>query len=198
MRAVEDLAKFGVKVNRITVGSPEAEPVWRSKTGKDANPQVWLVLAGLLVALVSLVQILMLEQRTGELNLLIEARQARISLLEQRLSQLEASAEESVARQQALEADAAVFQLQSQRLKVLTDLGVLLPDSVWISELTVSEDRMTLAGFSRDEVSEVVSILQSAPWARTVELDGAVSFDAYSGQSRFMISVTLKPAEASP
>jgi Tfp pilus assembly protein PilN len=66
-----------------------------------------------------------------------------------------------------------------------------LPDSVWVSELSISGDRLVLSGFTSAEVTDVIKLVQGLPWAKDVQLNGAISFDSYSGQSRFEIGLLV-------
>ena len=94
--------------------------------------------------------------------------------------------------------DLARFAQQSRRLVQLVDLTEALPDAVWISELSMTKDQMTLSGFTSQDVAELVKILQGLSWAQEVQLNGAVTFDSYSGQNRFDISLRLAGGEGTP
>ncbi len=84
-----------------------------------------------------------------------------------------------------------LFSDQARRLRLLTDLTETLPDTVWISELSISGDQLVLSGFTSGEVTEVITQVQSLPWAFNVQLNGAISYDSYSGQNRFELGTAI-------
>lgn len=89
--------------------------------------------------------------------------------------------------------DASRLAAQSNRLILLMDLTNALPDSTWLSELSVSGGRIRLSGFSSDDVSSLVQQIEAVTGVDNVVLDGPVLFDSTTRQSRFKVAATLSP-----
>jgi Tfp pilus assembly protein PilN len=133
----------------------------------------------------------MLQKEATALAELAQARQARISELENRKVLAEEASRLSESGRAEVAAAARIFALHSQRLRILTDLSEVFPDDTWVSELTISGHEMFIEGFARRDVAELVVSLQSLPWVESVSLSGATTFDHYSEQSRFSLSIAL-------
>lgn len=87
--------------------------------------------------------------------------------------------------------DIAILASQYQRMPILTDLTDTLDDQTWISELSLVGEELYLSGFTKSDVTEIMSALRRLSWVENVELDGPVSFDSFSRQNRFDLSVQL-------
>ena len=77
------------------------------------------------------------------------------------------------------------------RLGLLLDLTEVLPDDVWISDLSVSGAQLRFSGFASGEVSAVVEAIRQLDWALDVDLDGPVFFDTRDRRNRFEMLVSL-------
>ena len=113
-----------------------------------------------------------------------------------RLLSARAKADEGTLQRQSVLSDMALFAGQARRLGLLTDLTNLLPDSVWVSELSITGDQMILSGFAEGDVAATIAQLQQLPWAKSVQMNGPISYDSYSGQNRFEVGLTLSSPES--
>ena len=75
------------------------------------------------------------------------------------------------------------------------DLANSLPDTVWISQLSLSSDQVSLSGFTSLEVPNLIQQIQALPWATHAKLAGPAAIDSYSGQTRFDVVI---PQESEP
>jgi Tfp pilus assembly protein PilN len=191
-QVIEDLAKIDTRVERVTAGSAEGPQLWSRQpdTGAGKDRQ-WLLLTILLVLGIAFGKAFMLQKEATALAELAQARQARISELENRKVLAEEASRLSESGRAEVAAAARIFALHSQRLRILTDLSEVFPDDTWVSELTISGHEMFIEGFARRDVAELVVSLQSLPWVESVSLSGATTFDHYSEQSRFSLSIAL-------
>ena len=122
---------------------------------------------------------------------IVSLRAQRVAALEERAVSRRAEADQQQETSDTVLSDLTLFISESRRLGLLADLANVLPDSVWVSEISISEDQLILSGFTPDEVTEVISAIGALPWAKTVELNGAIVFDSYSGQNRFQLSLSI-------
>jgi len=90
---------------------------------------------------------------------------------------------------------ANLFNNQALRTPYLVDLTKSLPDSVWVSEFSVSGDTMRISGFSGLNIGDLVDIIRKLIWVQSIELSAPVSLDRRTGQSRFELSISVKPVE---
>lgn len=195
---VSDLKGAGIRPSSVRIDGVETEPFWQARNGSRDQAKGWAAFSALLVGLLALASVISLELHRSELATLVETRQARVIALEDRVAKASAEASEGAAKAQGMATDLAGFAQQSRRLAQLVDLTVVLPDAVWISELSMTKDTMTMSGFTSQDVAELVKILQGISWAEEVQLNGAVTFDSYSGQNRFDISLRLASGEGTP
>jgi hypothetical protein len=140
---------------------------------------------------IGLIAVIGIELKRQEFDDLVSVRSARTAALEERLLAKRAEAETGRESSAGILHDMALFSDQARRLQLLADLIAALPDTVWISELSISGDQLVLSGFTAGEVTEVITQVQSLPWASNVQLNGAISYDSYSGQNRFELSIAI-------
>lgn len=80
---------------------------------------------------------------------------------------------------------------ENNRLTYLASLTEALDDNTWLAQFNLSRDRLTISGFTTNEVTELVSFLQSEDWVRNVELEKPISFDSFSRKNRFELGISL-------
>lgn len=185
----------GAEVRCVTldVGYP-TPPLFARRTHTDRITTLWHGLTAALI-LAALVGVLALQGRE------VAALELRTATLEAEIAALldsAASAQANIAAQDAsaadLQVDVARFNTDYRRFPVLADLTNRLGDGVWISALTLDGDVMRLAGFSRADLSDTVSLLQDAPWAADIVIDGPVVVDMVRQENRFQLRATLQSA----
>lgn len=189
---VEVFAKAQVDLVSISLSDVKAPPFWIARAGEAKRRNFWLLitlLAGLLPAIWSIFtmerQISALHQVEGEIG-------QRVADLKARLVAARDEANNVETKTATLESDLSVFAAQTGRLAELADLTQTLPDSVWISELTITGKQLSLSGFTTGDVAEIVTALHGLDWVASVQLEGPVSFDNFSGQNRFGLSARIK------
>jgi len=188
---LSELRSVGGKVEAITIGAPGLQPVWQlfPKVGQTARN--WMAFTAFSVAAIALGSVILGERSRMSLSALVDARAARVAEFEERLVAKREDADKGSQRAQEVLLSLDLFAAQARRLGLLTELTVALPDTVWISELSISGDRLVLSGFVAGDVTDVISIVQGLSWASEVQLNGAISFDSYSGQNRFELGVVV-------
>lgn len=80
-------------------------------------------------------------------------------------------------------------------LAVLDDLSRRLPDDVFLTRLSIEQDRVTLSGLARAS-GEVIPLLQASPLLRAPALAGMVQKDPTSGRDSFTVVAQLQPGAA--
>lgn len=123
----------------------------------------WLAVAALVLLIPTLVAGLGLGQQILARKALIAERQQQVDALEQRLADLP----ELRASLEALRSETR-FVAERQReapspLIVLEALSELLPDSVWLSDLTIEGGNVTLNGFA-DDAAAVLGLVEGSPY----------------------------------
>ncbi len=196
-QALAECARVGLHVASVHVGNSTSRPVWHEKTEQKTSARTWVLASAMILLLVAGGQAWTLNRRAAELEELTAARQMRVRQLEGRLAAIEQQADDRSDMRGKVAGATGEFRLERQRLQVLTDIARLLPDQAWVSELTISANKLTITGFSTVDVTQLVTALQAAPWAKNATLEGAVTQDVYSGQSRFGILVELQTDEGS-
>jgi hypothetical protein len=186
-----DVRALGPEVADIKVAVPGLEPLWQRSTGAARTAKTWMAFSALSVAVIGLIAVIGIELKRQEFDDLVSVRSARTAALEERLLAKRAEAETGKESSAGILNDMALFSDQARRLQLLADLTAALPDTVWISELSISGDQLVLSGFTAGEVTEVITQVQSLPWASNVQLNGAISYDSYSGQNRFELSIAI-------
>ncbi len=174
-------------------------PALSSTQQKDANTQRrWILATAFCVLATVSWAVWALEANVHALQTANAARAASNAALEEQLVGVTARINDTEGQRARLLADLGTFDRQSGRLAYWADLTRDLPDTVWISELNVDADRMSLAGFTRGDATEVVEIIQRQAWADTVRLEGPIQFDTFTRQNRFSLTVALNEADATP
>jgi general secretion pathway protein L len=192
------LASFralGAEIEAVVIDAAGLEPIWQRFPESDRTAKLWLAFTALSVASVALLAVLSLESDRSELTDLVDVNAQRAAALEERLLAKRAEADRSTAESSALMDDLDRFTTHARRLQLLSDLTNVLPDTTWVSEMTISEDRIVLSGFTSGQVTDAIGLIQGLPWATEVELIGPISFDSYSGQNRFELGLRIQVGE---
>lgn len=85
--------------------------------------------------------------------------------------------------------------LRPATLAVLEDLSRRLPDDVFLTRLSIEQDRVTLSGLARAS-GDVIPLLQASPLLRAPALAGMVQKDPVSGRDSFTVVAQLEPGGA--
>ena len=186
-----ELRGFGADVSEIKLAVPGLGPLWQRSAGAARAAKTWMAFSALSVAVIGLLSGVGIELKRQQLDDLVSARSARTAALEERLLAKRAEAETGKESAAGILSDMQLFSDQARRLRLLTDLTETLPDTVWISELSISGDQLVLSGFTSGEVTEGITQVQALPWASNVQLNGAIAYDSYSGQNRFELGTAI-------
>jgi Tfp pilus assembly protein PilN len=195
---VDDMKAAGVDLSTVELEGAKTEPFWQARAGSREQAKRWAAFTALIVALIATASVVYFELERSQLDDLVETRQARVSALEERVASASAEAQASIAEAQLITTDLATFAQQSRRLGGLVALTDALPDSVWISELSIAGDDLTLSGFTSEDVGDLMKSLQGLEWVSDVQLNGTVIFDNFTGQNRFDISFRLVAVDGQP
>ena len=190
-------AGTGAEVRRVEIDTARpVPPLFRRRSRADRITRTWHGLAaGLAIAALGAV-LGPQAWRTATLTARTAALEAELATL---LDEATAQKARAVARDASLSGlvtDVARFNADYRRFPVVADLTDSLDDGVWISSLSLDGDTLRLAGFSRADLSQTVRVVQAAPWAAEVAIDGPVVVDPVRQENRFQLRVTLRPPEA--
>jgi hypothetical protein len=187
---IASLKRAGVAVHAVTIGKG-TQPFWHAVPNAASVVRRWAIIAALAVALVSLICVVAIERQRAQVEDVLMARSARVTALEERLLVAKSKSEEGKLQEQSVLSDMAMFVAESRRLQLLADLTTALTDEIWVSEMSISGNRMVISGFTDGDVASVVSLLQQLSWTQNVQLNGPISYDSYSGQNRFELGLTI-------
>ncbi|MCU0828293.1 MAG: PilN domain-containing protein [Tabrizicola sp.] len=186
-----ELRELGAVASAVKLEGKTVAPLWQQAPVAVKAMANWMAFSALCVAGIAFATAIFIELKRQDLADLVATRSERVAALEERVLTRKAEAEKGREGAAGALSDLTLFSAQARRLQVLTDLTEVLPDAVWISELSISGDQLVLSGFAVGEVTEVISLLQAQPWASEVKLNGAIAYDSYSGQNRFDLGLTL-------
>jgi Tfp pilus assembly protein PilN len=183
----------GAMVRSINVaGDRSALPFWDNRKHMDRPRRFWWGIATFL--LIAHGGLLLWQEMVESRSL-----QSRIALLEGKKVALSSQAVELRAKLDAqntdfvsISRDMEVFKAEYHRLPILLSLTESLSDETWISEFAVNGNDLRLSGFTKQDVTEVMASIRGLAWVQRVDLDGPVSFDSFSRQNRFDLSVSLR------
>ena len=144
-----------------------------------------MITAGLLLA------VSIIEWRAAGLRALSAELSVELSALEEQAVAARAAAEQASQSEGQWKANLRLYTAHLGRPDILVSLTEALPDTVWISEMTVSGDQMSLSGFSGEDVSLVLKSLQELDWVQAARLDAPVLVDGLTRQNRFQIGVVI-------
>lgn len=191
------VARQGGTVDRIALAGLDAAPVWERRPDNPRLRRLWLMATGLGIIGIAGWSIVSLERRASVLADATQAGETRVAALQNRLVELRAAKEAGDEEQNATLTDLAQFNAQSRRLGTLTALTDVFPDTVWISEVSITGDTVLMSGFVMGDVAEIVTLLQTQTWAEAVRLEGPITYDSYSGQNRFDLGLRIRKMEPS-
>jgi Tfp pilus assembly protein PilN len=186
-----EVQKLGVTVHSIVLAGLDVPPVWELQPDAPGRRRFWLAATFVGVMGVVLWSVILTERRIAALTEANIAGDARLAALEERLVAFRAEQEAGTEQLNAALTDLAQFNAQSRRLGMLTALTDILPGSVWISELSITGNSVLMSGFVSGDVAEIVTLLHTQGWAETVRLEGPITYDSYSDQNRFDLSLQI-------
>ena len=186
----------GADLVEVSIEGSESLPLWTRDPRRRARRQFWLVAALCTILLASIWSIMSIESQVSDIERILSETSQRIANSEEMLLAAREEVNKAQAEATTFEQDLSLFDAQRDRLTLLADLTEALSDSVWISELTITGDQLSMSGFVTGDIAETVTTLQSLDWAKSVQLEGPVSFDSYTGQNRFQLGMRLAAKEA--
>ena len=87
----------------------------------------------------------------------------------------------------------ASLALATDRLAMAGTLSGLLPDGVWLDQLLIDEDSITVSGFA-PSAAEITRLLSTLPQLSEIQFASPVTRDNTQNLERFRISATLEGA----
>lgn len=181
----------GVELAEVNIEGSEALPLWSRDPKRRTRRKFWLTATLCALLFSSIWSIVRIEGQVSEIERRTTETSQRIATSEETLLAAREEANKAQAEATTFGHDLSLFDAQTRRLALLADLTEALSDNVWISELTVTGDQLSMSGFVAGDIAETVTTLQSLEWAKSVQLEGPVSFDSYTGQNRFQIGMRL-------
>lgn len=182
----------GVALAEVNIEGSEALPLWNRDAKRRTRRKFWLIATLCALLFLSIWAIVTIEGQVSEIERRVTEASQRIATSEETLLAARDQANKAQAEAATFEQDLSLFNAQTGRLALLADLTEALSDNVWISELTITGDQMSMSGFVDGDIAETVTTLQSLDWAKSVQLEGPVSFDSYTGQNRFQLRIRLR------
>ena len=130
--------------------------------------------------------------------ILISRRQAALEFLDKQVESARASASDGQARRDTLVAasshSSAMRQLKTNRpaaIAIVDELTKLLPDSVYLSDLTIATDAVDLSGYAR-AAADIIPILERSEMFKDATLTAPVTFDTAEDKERFSLRVKFR------
>ena len=190
------LGRAGLALRRLEIGAPGALAPFVDRTRELAHPaRFWRWSnAALLAACLGLAFHLVSAPHFARRGAL-EAVAAEADTLRARAVMLRQSVDEAAARHDATAALIRVFAETPPAIDVLRELTARLPDTVWLSELQISDTGARFSGFARGSAAELVIDLGTSRLLRNPRLTGPVSVSPGDGAERFEIAVDLGGAQ---
>ncbi len=182
-RVRERLAELGLEVGRVDLGDADGPLRPRFDLGEADRPErgslVRLLVAGGVGALL-LAGAALAGSEIHARSVVLADRARAAAALEDRLSDLPGLRE----RLEALRAEAGLLagrlRATPSALAVLEELSRILPDDVFLSELTLERDRLLIGGFAAS-ASPLVPLLEALPSLEDVRFHAPSSKAALAG-----------------
>lgn len=197
-QVAETVRDHGLQLHSVRIAGTDAPPLATGKAFRTSLRDRWLGIAAVAVVGVSIWQVTSLEIATYRLNQSNAERADQLEQAEAGLIQAKEEAGKAEGEHQMLAEDIALFNAQSRPLDLLADLTRTLPDTVWVSELSLRDAQIALSGFAASDIAELVKGVRTLPWAASAQLQGPAVVDSYSQQIRFDMSISLSNASAPP
>jgi general secretion pathway protein L len=124
------------------------------------------------------------------------AHEAAFAKLNRAAAPLLQKREELSALQQQLESARAFDNEHPAPQPILEQLSSHIPDSTWISQLTLRKDQLTLEG-SSDNAIAIVSLLEKIPALKEVRLGASINRDPRNGRETFQILARIQASTPS-
>jgi hypothetical protein len=190
--ALDLLSQAEIPVGMVRRSSPEVEfaarPAW---AGHEANTKslsitknlpaaLKLSLLGAAVYCASAIALLVSDSLTRS-DVAQQAATARATLSQQA---------QSAAGVQKLDQS---LQLATEKLAITGKLSQLLPEGVWLDQLIIDDDTVTLAGFG-PSAAEITQMLTTLPELTDIRFASPVTRDNSQSLERFRIAATLTGA----
>ena len=130
--------------------------------------------------------------------ILISRREAALETLDKQVESARAAASAGQSRRDTLVAansqNSAMRQLKTSRpaaIAIIDELTRLLPDTVYLSDLTMVTDAVDLSGYAR-AAADVIPILERSEMFKDATLTAPVTFDTTEDKERFSLRVKLR------
>ncbi|WJY20384.1 PilN domain-containing protein [Fontisubflavum oceani] len=188
---VDRLGAIGLAVKQVRLHHPLAKVPFVDLTGRLApNQRRWqltniALFAGALLMLLYVWLVPSLETS----NRLVSIQAENAGLLARAVDEMQAleMLESEAGEQRALTA----FLFDRRRLmEALSDLTEAMPDSVWVSDLTFTPERLVLAGNTSGSAASVVLLLSEITVFADPRISGPVTRTA-TGEERFELTIDL-------
>lgn len=195
---IDRMVRQGIRIADIRFADGFGTPLWQSEPRSETAKRNWAGATFLVFAFATLTAMVMAELRLAEAEDLLDQKSRQVAALRERLTESEARQSQALDARQREANDLTRFVAGARPLSQMAQIAEALPGDVWLSELSFSGGEWRLSGFAKGEVPAVVQALQGIPWADSVRLEGPVSRDVYSGQSRFDLSIAAKAVGGRP
>lgn len=186
----------GIPLREIGLAKLDAPPLWEANPPSANATRNWAAATILGVVLVAFVAVVLTSLHARNLEAIAAAREGRVMALRDRLAKVDALGANAAERQRAFASQWADYVAGARPVSFLGHIADALPQDVWLSELSMVKGEWRLSGFTKGDVGATITALQALPFASNVRLDGPVSHDSYSNQSRFELVLTETTATA--
>lgn len=187
----QGFAAAGCRVRSVAAEAGDLAP-FLLPGHKPTVARVWqgATVAALILALVwPLWSIRSATRKVEEAN---SALATEVEDLKARALEARAAADAGARDGAAVAESLGLFNLHRARVALLAALTDALPDTVWVSELTIQDRTLYMAAFATSDVTAVLDLLQGLAPVRAVRLDGPIIPDSLSGESRFQVVIELR------
>jgi general secretion pathway protein L len=164
-----------------------------ARTGRQAKPpsRLNMLLAGLAVALALSAGFVSVERHeTAVADLDEQLARARNSV-----AAAEAGEAAAQTQQQAANAVLALRANRVEMIRILEDVTKLLPDTAWLTDLSVANGYVDMTGFAA-QASALLPILEASKLFTDAALTAPVTFDSVRNQERFSFRLRLSGGTA--
>jgi general secretion pathway protein L len=185
------LAPLGVAIRRVTVAGSADLPVSGNLLPTEATGNGRLRLALHLAALGAV-----LTAAAGLYSMWQDSQDV-VAALRQDMARLRETVEQVEATRAEIERLQAASAFLSDRRRnsltathMLADLTRVLPDDTWLTQLSLNDDKLKIAGYSAAAAGLIEKVMQS-PVFRAPQFHSAVTQDTAIGRERFELVMTI-------